>query len=421
MERKREIPKIKVMDSTVQLMHEGYTFIAKRCQQMHTPLFKTRLLGKQVICMSGREAASLFYDEDRFKRNGAAPTRIIETLFGKNSVQTLDGRAHTDRKSMLMSAMTSEQIDQLTLLAKKQWHAAIKQWKKKETIIFYEEVQEIMCQIALAWTGLPVSQKDIKQRTKDLCAMYESASRLGPKHWGGRHARNRTEEWIRSFIDAVRVGEVTLDERMILHTFAWHRDPSGLLLRPETVAVEVLNIIRPIVAISVYINFIVLALHHNPSEKERIKHDRAYADDFVQEVRRFYPFFPFALAKTKKAFTWNGYSFEKDTLTLLDLYGTNHDPTIWQQPEQFNPDRFQTMEKDRFSLIPQGGGDFFLGHRCAGERITIELMKVSLDYLVHTITYEIPKQNLSYRMNQMPSVPTSNIILSHIRHSRSYS
>lgn len=85
----------------------------------------------------------------------------------------------------------------------------------------------------------------------------------------------------------------------------------------------------------------------------------------------------------KNDFTWNGYKFEEGTLTLLDLYGTNHDPAIWGNPDVFSPDRFTKWEGSPFSFIPQGGGDYFMGHRCAGEWVTIEVMKVSLDYLAN--------------------------------------
>src|SRR5699024_11932535 len=37
-------------------------------------------------------------------------------------------------------------------------------------------------------------------------------------------------------------------------------------------------------------------------------------------------------ARVKSDFTWKGYQFKKETLTLLDLYGTNHDPEIWDNP-----------------------------------------------------------------------------------------
>src|SRR3712207_8802226 len=52
---------------------------------------------------------------------------------------------------------------------------------------------------------------------------------------------------------------------------------------------------------------------------------------FVQEVRRYYPFFPFIVALAREDFDWKGYHFEKGTLTVLDLYGTNHDARLWEE------------------------------------------------------------------------------------------
>ncbi len=96
----------------------------------------------------------------------------------------------------------------------------------------------------------------------------------------------------------------------------------GNLLDIETAAVEVINIIRTIAAIAIFINFITLAVHHFPEEREKLLSDDVnYAHMFVQVVRRYYPFFPFTVALVKKDFIWNGYEFEKGTLALLDLMG----------------------------------------------------------------------------------------------------
>lgn len=107
--------------------------------------------------------------------------------------------------------------------------------------------------------------------------------------------------------------------------------------------------------------------------------------------------------------------FEKGTLTLLDLYGTNHDTNIWGNPEVFQPSRFENWDGSPFSFIPQGGGDYYLGHRCAGEWVTIEMMKVSLDFLVNQMTYDVPEQDLSYSKVSIPSLPKSKVIINNVQ------
>lgn len=68
---------------------------------------------RKAICMTGPEAAELFYDTSRFMRRGATPGRIQKTLFGQGGVQSLDGDAHRRRKQLFMWLMAAERIGQL--------------------------------------------------------------------------------------------------------------------------------------------------------------------------------------------------------------------------------------------------------------------------------------------------------------------
>src|SRR5690625_4958875 len=100
------IPREAGIDHSVNLMREGYMFILNRRRSFYANIFEIRLLGKKKICISGEKDAEIFYDTEKFKRKNAATNRVVQTLFGKNSVQTLDGQAHQHRKEMFMSIMT---------------------------------------------------------------------------------------------------------------------------------------------------------------------------------------------------------------------------------------------------------------------------------------------------------------------------
>ena len=134
-----------------------------------------------------------------------------------------------------------------------------------DEVTLYEEGKEILCRIACQWAGVPLEDDDVKEMTKDLAAMFESPAAIGPNHWLGRNARNKVENWIGELVDKVRNGEINPPEDTALHRFAWHRDLEGNLLDTETAAVEVINILRSIVAIAIFINFIALAVHHYPA------------------------------------------------------------------------------------------------------------------------------------------------------------
>src|SRR5690606_10190120 len=99
------IPSDAKLDRTLSLLHDGYTFIEKRCRENHTDIFETRVMVEKAVCLHGKEAASIFYDTERFQRKGATPKRIQKTLFGEGGVQTLDKEAHRHRKEAFMSLM----------------------------------------------------------------------------------------------------------------------------------------------------------------------------------------------------------------------------------------------------------------------------------------------------------------------------
>lgn len=147
-------------------------------------------------------------------------------------------------------------------------------------------------------------------------------------------------------------------------------------------------------------------MHVHSECKEKLQSgDKMELEMFVQEVRRHYPFGPFLGARVKREFRWNECEFKEGSLVLLDVYGTNHDSKIWENPNDFYPERFKGRDSSNYDFIPQGGGNPANGHRCPGEGITLEVMKESVDFLVNKIEYEIPVQDLSYRLDQMPTLP----------------
>ena len=151
----KRIPREEGWDHSLSLMREGYLYILNRRRSLNSDMFETRLLGKKAICMGGKEAAELFYDTDKFKRENAAPNRTVQTLFGKNGVQTLDGESHKHRKDMFMSIMSHDNLEKLAVLTNKQWELAVHKWGKMDKVILYEEAQEIMCRTACEWAGVP--------------------------------------------------------------------------------------------------------------------------------------------------------------------------------------------------------------------------------------------------------------------------
>ncbi len=408
--------KDKDIESFFNLSREGYMFIKNRMDQYKTNIFETRLLGKKVICISGGEGAKIFYDQERFKKNNALPKRVQKTLFGMNAIQTMDGEDHLHRKKLFMALMTPFHGEQLAKLVSEDLEASIDKWKVNDEVILFQESKEILCRVACKWAGVPLIESDVKERAEDFSAMVDAFGAVGPRHWKGRIARNKAEEWIVGIIKDVRSYKLKVEEDSALYAMAFHKDLHGKELSDEMAAIELINVLRPIVAISTFITFTALALYKHPEYKEKLlKGGSDYLEMFIQEVRRYYPFTPFLGGIVKNNFNWNNYEFKEGMLVLLDVYGTNHDSRIWDKPYEFCPERFKEWEGNLFDFIPQGGGNPFKGHRCPGENITVEIMKAYLDFLVNKIEFETTDQDLTYSLVRMPTLPKSGFVIRNVR------
>ncbi|MGB3307737.1 MAG: cytochrome P450 [Thermomicrobiales bacterium] len=412
-----QIPRDSAPDSTLALLTDGYDFISKRAQRYGTDVFATRLFLRDAYCVTGPEAAEVFYTPDRFTRNGALPQTTLRLLQDKGSVAVLDDGAHRLRKQMFMSMMTPERVTDLVDLAVDEWQVRMPLWQRMERVVLLDAVREILTRAASRWSGIPpLSARDGAERTRELAAMIEGAGSIGPRNWRGQLLRERTERWCREIIHQVRNGDLKAPEESAAHVIAWHRDEQDRLLDPKIASVELLNIIRPTVAVSRFVVFSALALHEHPEIRTALTSgdDGAY-ERFVQEVRRFYPFFPFVGGRALEEFTWRDNQFEEGTWFLLDLYGTNHDPAVWDKPNTFDPEHFRHWDGSPYNFIPQGGGDFVMGHRCAGEWITIQVLKALARQLVTAMEYDVPPQDLQVRLSSMPAIPKSGFVMTNIR------
>jgi fatty-acid peroxygenase len=141
-------------------------------------------------------------------------------------------------------------------------------------------------------------------------------------------------------------------------------------------------------------------------------------EPFAQEVRRLHAFFPFTAARVREDFEWRGYLFPKGTRVLLDLYGTNRDERLWENPEEFRPERFREWNKGAFNFITQGGGDAATGHRCPGEPLAIALLMAALRMLTRHMDYAVPAQELQMAPQRMPAQPESLFIIADVRERR---
>ena len=399
-------------ESSLAFLREGYTFISARCDALGADLFPTRIAGRPVVCVRGGDAARMFYEGDRFTRQGALPPTVVHLLQDKGSVQTLDGAAHHHRKALFTSMMSPGSVASLTSIFERHWKKRF-DGTEDQAVHLHSQARLVLTAAACEWaTGQELSEPQLRQRAAEFGLMVDKAGTFGPSNWWAQLRRRSTERWARGIIAEIRSGGRPAAEETPAALIARHRSADGTLLPLPAAGVELLNVIRPIVAVDRFITFAGAALIEHPQWRRRFAAGESLEDlePFAQEVRRYYPFFPAVGGVARKEFTWRDHSFRPGTWVLLDLYGTNHDPSVWADPEAFIPERFRSWEADPNTLVPQGGGYVETGHRCPGEDITLALVKAAVPMLAGS-GRSVPSQDLTVPLTRMPSLPRSGILL----------
>ncbi|MDW5330786.1 cytochrome P450 [Plantactinospora sp. KLBMP9567] len=400
-----------LVDNTLRLAAEGYGWLPNLRRREGTQTVQTRLLGQRAVGLCGPDAARFFYDEAHIRRHGAIPGPVQDTLFGRRAVHTLDGADHRHRKAIFTSLLTPDAITTLQRYAGTAWNETVDRWPSWQPVVLFDEVSRVLTRAVCQWVGVPLAEPDVATVAADMVALVDGFGTLGPRHWRARQARGRRERWLAGLVEQVRQGRRAVDAGSAFDVIARYRDADGEPLDPRLAAVEILNLVRPTVAVCWFVSFAAHALHRWPELRARLRSGSAdYVTAFGHEVRRFYPFAPFVAGHAVRDLAWQDVPIPAGSMVLLDLYGQNHLPELWPDPYVFDPERFLGREIGAFELVPQGGGDPRTGHRCPGETTTVALL-ATLTARLADLDYQVPEQDLGISLRRVPTRPRSGFVL----------
>ncbi|HLQ74417.1 MAG TPA: cytochrome P450 [Alloiococcus sp.] len=410
-----DIPSVKIK---VKDLKPSYTLLQEARDEVDAPVVKVKALTKEVIAIYGKKAAETFYNPKNFKREGAMPDVVLNTLFGQGGVQTLDGEEHHHRKNIFMDLMTPERIDVYHDILDEKMTAAFE--AEQGTFDLFSLSRRVLFEAVTEWAGInldDLSEKEIDDLSKYQISMISTSFTSPGEHIKGISDRKKSEKWAQRLIKEARENPVPGKEDVALYAFAEATDLEGELLPVEVAAVELLNIIRPTLALTVWAALMGHALFSQDDIYNELKDDfDRLQDSFIQELRRYYPFFPMLPAISLRDVEVDGYTIPEDSWVVLDIYGTNHDSRHIENPETFKVDRYVENAKDisyeeEYEMIAQGGGDFRSMHRCAGEWITLHTLRVLSDHLVNKFDFTIPEQDFEIALDHFPTYPQDGVLL----------
>jgi fatty-acid peroxygenase len=390
-------------DRSVPLRRVGYPYLLRLRERWHTGTAEIRLLGRRTTVLSGPEGVRLFYNEDLMRRRDALPRPLARTLFGRGAVHGLDDAEHQHRKSMFLRVLDDKAAHDIAAITDELWRGPEHFCVVDPEAVFGQAV-DVHCAAACRWAGVPADAVD-PALGRDLMTIVDGFGSLGPRWLRARGARRRVDKWARRLVARARGGHRKVESDSPLGVLAAATAPNGTLLRTRVAGVELINVLRPTVAVAYFVAFTAHALQEHPELRERLHAaPEEVLEAFAHEVRRYYPFVPMLAARARRSVTFQGRPLVAGRRVLLDVYGTLHDPQLWDEPERFDCARFRDGSVPEH-YIPQGGGDVVTGHRCPGERVAVELIKVAARRMVARPAEQAPATRIP--LNRLPTRPVA--------------
>jgi fatty-acid peroxygenase len=392
-----------------QLAHVAFCFAALAImvqQGLGTDAFRTRLMGRKAVCLTGGRGIRLLYGADGLTRRGAMPPTVLRLLQDKSSVQQLDGEAHRHRKALFMTILVEEDAaEHLAEAFGRDWATRLIA-KGRANVL--EGASDTLARVACDWAGFDQRISGDQTLRKALLEMSAHAGSVGPGTLAALLRRRRVEKQLARALPGLPEG---CPARRIA-TF----EEDGAPLAAKTAVVEILNLLRPIVAVGRYIAFLTRILAVEPEWRQTLRSsDLVTIEQFCEEVRRQSPFFPMVGAVTTRQVSHEGLDLPPGQWVLADLWGTLQSQKAFPLPNQFHPGRQLSWRRPNEYFVPQGGGIAATTHRCPGERVTLELMIAAVRILCGRLSWDLPEQNLDVALNRMPAAPASGVLLSGIR------
>ncbi|KAK6781290.1 hypothetical protein RDI58_023474 [Solanum bulbocastanum] len=116
-----------------------------------------------------------------------------------------------------------------------------------------------------------------------------------------------------------------------------------------------------------------------------------YFKAVIKETLRLYPPAPLLVPReTRKNSILEGYEIKPKTIIYVNAWAIARDPEIWENPEEFTPERFLNSDIDfkgqNFELIPFGAGR----RGCPAMALGVANVELVLSNLLYAFDWELP-------------------------------
>ena len=332
----------------------------------------------------------------------------LSFLVGENSLLLLDGKAHKNRRRLLMPPFHGESLEKFSHQIVDITTKVSDHWQINEPFKVRSAMQEITLRVILsAVFGIDSGSRydRLRKLLTELLEIFNTPLNSSfiffpflQKDWGkyspwGRFLRLKSE--IRTLIYA----EISERRKLLATEGSARRDIFSLLLSAkdengEGMSDEELHdeLITLLFAghetTASALAWLFYWVHYLPEAKEKLLfelnslgdnpdyteiNNLPYLDAVISETLRIYPIAAGTFARLlTQPMSIMGYDFEPDTWLMISIYSLHHREDLYPNSKQFNPARFLQRKYSNYEYIPFGGGN----RRCLGSALALLEMKL---------------------------------------------
>ncbi|WOK95831.1 abscisic acid 8'-hydroxylase 3-like isoform X2 [Canna indica] len=380
-----------------------YSFIRKR-QHSYGRVFKTNILGRFTIFMTGREASRFLLSG----KDGVVSLNLTyagKQVLGPTSLLTTAGEEHKHLRRLIGEPLSIESLKKNFQFINNRAIHTLDGWIGRRVLVLEEASTFTLGVITNMIMSLePTGEEQEKFRTNFKLISSTLASLPvnipGTTFHRGIQARNRMYSMLDLMISRRRNEEDVHNDflQSLVRKHSKHDadDDSEKLTDAQLKD----NILTLLIAghdtTTAALTWIIKFLGENPEvlqnireEHMRIRNAREsnsshltwsevnnmpYTNKVLSETLRKATILPWFSRKAAQDFTIDGYAIKKDWGVNLDVVSMHHDPYVFPDPEKFDPSRFDVMLKP-YSFLGFGYGP----RMCPG----MHLAKLEICIFIH--------------------------------------
>jgi cytochrome P450 len=420
-----------LVGETPAFVRNPYRFLEVR-RDRHGDVFKSNVAGRRVVFLSGIDGAAAFYDPENIGRENAHPFFMTD-MFGGTNFEMYDGPRHLGLKTIALEA-----FDQAALAGYlPDMQLAIEGWLERHAdgtpfpamTALRGLAIDAICRNVM---GLGPGQ-ETETMTRDYGLLLAGLAATVPLRIPGTTygrammARDRLLARIRTMVEERRARPRADGLSRILSASA----PDGRTYTDDEAVLEVHHIVVAGFVVYAHMAEVVQRLAMQPGLRVKCAEEVArHVPDgpmsieglsrlaactaVVMEAKRLVPLVPLAFGRARRTFGYDGYEVPRGWTVWLALHLVNRDPSIYPEPERFDPDRFgpgrEEHRKHPLAFIPQGS-EPPTSHRCLGLEYSTLLTLAFLAVLVRGYEWRLPHQRLGLDWGKRPPEPRDGLMI----------